>query len=95
MERRSHRSKVWVGEMTCSTSIEEMLTRPTRMAFIEFEATHALSCAECRWPAGSYEQTFWLEVYQKKNPRLVEPGVSIPHQRDDEMATKSSEVILA
>jgi hypothetical protein len=75
--------------MTCSTSIDEMLSRPVRMTFIEYEAQHAACVEECRWPPGSHEHTYWMEFFQKKTPRPVQPGGfnPSPKGRDPEMAT--------
>jgi hypothetical protein len=73
--------------MTCSTSIEEMLSRPVRMTFIRYEAEQASCVEECRWPEESHERVYWLKVFaQKKSPRLS-PRALIPHQRDVEAAT--------
>ncbi len=83
--------------MTCSTDIGELLERPVRMAFIEYEARFAHSRDECWWPEDSPEFEYWMERYNaKENPPVVQAGgSSIPHQRDVEMATKSTDVILA
>lgn len=76
--------------MTCSTSVEEMLSRPVRMTFIEYEAGHAICEEDCRWPPESHEYAYWMRVFQKEKPPAVTPGALIPHQRDAEMANKSA-----
>lgn len=83
--------------MTCSTNAEELLTRPVRMAFIQFEATFARDAKDCWWPDGSPERAFWMDVFgEKENPPVLRQGGSqIPHQRDVEMATSSTGTILA
>jgi hypothetical protein len=78
--------------MTCSNTIDEMLTRPVRMQFIEFEALHAKTEDECRWPQDSHERDRWMYVFrQKKSPPDLETGGAlIPHQRDAEMASTAA-----
>ncbi len=69
--------------MTCSTNAEELLARPVRMAFIQFEATFARSPDECWWPDGSPEHAYWMDIFgEKKSPQSLQLGASIPHQRD-------------
>ena len=74
--------------MTCSTTAEELLARPVRMAFIQFEATFARSADDCWWPEGSPERAYWMDVYGEKEspPTAQAGGLPIPHQRDAEMA---------
>lgn len=83
--------------MTCSIKVEEMLERPVRMTFIQYEAEHATSEQDCRWPPESHEYRFWMEVFNlpKKKPPGLHRRASIPHQRDVEMATKSTVAILS
>jgi hypothetical protein len=83
--------------MTCSTTAEELLARPVRMAFIQFEATFARERDECWWPEGSPERAYWLDVFgEKENPPAVQAGgSSIPHQREAEMASTAAGAILA
>ncbi len=84
--------------MTCSTSAAELLARPVRMAFIQFEATFALSRDECWWPEGSPEFVYWMDVYGEKEEgphASLQGGRQIPHQRDVEMATSSTVTITA
>ena len=69
--------------MTCSTDIGELLARPVRMAFIEYEARFAQSPDECWWPQDSPEHEYWMEQFIKRKPPSREAGgSSIPHQRD-------------
>lgn len=70
--------------MTCSNSMKEMMGRRMRVEFIEYEARRAGSIAQCRWPEGSPERTYWLVCFgQKESPPVDEAGGrSIPHQRD-------------
>ena len=83
--------------MTCSTNADELLARPVRMAFIEYEARFAHSRDECWWPDGSPERDYWMEAFsQKENPPADKAGgSSIPHQRDVEMATSPTVAITA
>jgi hypothetical protein len=83
--------------MTCSTTAEELLARPVRMAFIQFEATFARDADECWWPEGSPEFIYWMDIFgAKENPPVLRLGGSqIPHQRDAEMASRSAGAILA
>ena len=83
--------------MTCSTNADELLARPVRMAFIEFEATFARSVDDCWWPQGSPECDYWLQVFgaRENPPALRAGGSSIPHQRDVEMATSPTVAITA
>lgn len=78
--------------MTCSTTAEELLARPVRMAFIQFEATFACSTDECWWPDGSPERAYWMDIFGEKEspPAVATGGHSIPHQRDAEMASTAA-----
>jgi hypothetical protein len=88
--------------MTCSLKLEELLDRPVRMAFIDYEAKLAVRSGDGlvanRWPSGSLEFKLWNETYwaTKENPPAAadDRGASIPHQRDAEMATTSTAAIL-
>jgi hypothetical protein len=77
-------------------SIDEMLERPVRMAFIQAEASDAwrrgLGTSMCRWPVNSHERRYWVEQYKlaKEKAPAVKPGLSIPHQRDAEMASTAA-----
>jgi hypothetical protein len=83
--------------MTCSTTAEELLARPVRMAFIQFEASFALHRDECWWPEDSPEFVYWMDVFGEKEnpPAITAGGSSIPHQREAEMASNSALAILA
>jgi len=83
--------------MTCSTTSNELLERPVRMAFIRYEAERAEVREECWWPEGSPEHAYWLDVFAEKEspPDEKTGGLSIPHQRDVDMAEQINDVILA
>lgn len=70
--------------MTCSTDAGELLARPVRMAFIEYEAAQASVESECWWPDGSPERVYWMDVFREKErpPCFTAGGLPIPHQRD-------------